>query len=282
MKIVRKGKNPVVEIKNHKGMDYLVFPALQNTGIVDHMFSTRIGGVSEGMYASVNFHYEMGDVKEHVDENYRRVSEILGHNREIEDFVLGQQTHTVNVREVSASDRGKGVVRDRDYKDVDALITNTPGLILTTFHADCTPVYIVDPVHKAIGLAHSGWKGTVGRIADRTISAMREVYGTEAADCICAVGPSICGDCYEVGGELIEAFGKEFDDISGIYRDGENGKYYLDLWAANKMVLREAGVPEENISVTDLCTRCNPDFMFSHRITGFNRGTCAAFLSLRI
>lgn len=277
-------------MKQHqKGpVEYLTFPALEETGIVEHLFSTRVGGVSDGIYRSLNFHYEMGDRRENVDENYRRIADVLGHGRTLDDFVLGQQTHTTNVRVVTEKDRGKGVTRKRDYRDVDGLVTNVPGLILTTFHADCTPLYFVDVRHRAIGLSHSGWRGTVGRMGQKTLELMNRQYGTDPSECLCAIGPSICGDCYEVGTDVIDAFRREFDtpgmfltEQYSIYQQHGKDKFLLDLWKANKMVLMEAGVPEENISVTDICTKCNSDYLFSHRITGFQRGTCAAFLCLK-
>ena len=177
-KIRRKGAVPVMEQRELDGMEYLVFPALEETGMVRHMFGTRVGGVSEGKYATVNFSYTLGDRQECVDENYRRAARILTRDGDIGRFVVGWQTHTTNVRVVTEEDRGKGVTREQDYQDVDALITNVPGLVLTTFHADCPPVYIVDPVHRAIGLAHSGWKGTIGEISRCTLERMAEEYGT--------------------------------------------------------------------------------------------------------
>ena len=183
-KIRRKGAVPVMEQRELGGMEYLVFPALEETGMVRHMFGTRVGGVSEGKYATVNFSYTLGDRRECVDENYRRAARILTRDGDIGRFVVGRQTHTTNVRVVTEEDRGKGVTREQDYQDVDALITNVPGLVLTTFHADCPPVYIVDPVHRAIGLAHSGWKGTIGEISRCTLERMAEEYGTRAEDCI--------------------------------------------------------------------------------------------------
>ena len=191
-KIRRKGASLVMVQRELDGMEYLVFPALEETGMVRHMFGTRVGGVSEGKYATVNFSYTLGDRPECVDENYRRAARILTRDGDIGRFVTGQQTHTTNVRAVTEEDHGKGVVRERDYQDVDALITNVPGLVLTTFHADCPPVYIVDPVRRAIGLAHSGWKGTIGEISRCTLERMAEEYGTRPEDCICAIGPSIC------------------------------------------------------------------------------------------
>lgn len=275
-RLVRKPDGPVLEQREKDGMEYLVFPALENTGIVTHMFSSRIGGASTGIYSTVNYSYDLGDEKEHVDENYRRTARILGRSRN--DYVRSAQTHTTNVRVVTEEDRGKGVTRPRDYTDVDGLITDVPGLVLVIFWADCVPLFFVDPVHRAIGASHAGWRGTLGKIGEITLSKMRDMYGTDPADCVCAVGPSICGDCYEVGGDVADRFS---DDIfRGCVREKENGKYLLDLWQANRNILLEAGVRPENISVTDICTKCNHDYLFSHRITGFKRGVNAGFLSL--
>ena len=248
------------------GVTYLTFPVLDATGIVTHAFSTRMGGVSEGWYSTMNFSFTRGDNREHVLENYSRMAAALGVDRE--KMVLTWQTHTTNIRVVSADDLGKGVVKDRDYRDIDGLLTNMPGVTLVTFFADCVPLYFVDPKHHAIGLAHSGWRGTVNRMGEKMIHAMKQEYGTVPEDLICCVGPSICSDCYEVG-----------EDVAS--KSGVIGKRQLDLWEANRRILMEAGVPSKNISVTDICTKCNPDKLFSHRAMGEKRGNLCAFLALK-
>lgn len=282
----REGTVPLMRQREEEGMEYLTFPALEACGMVDHLFTTRVGGASQGYFAQSNFSFALGDERSAVEENYRRISRILGHGGSLEDFVLGQQTHTTNVRVVTEADRGKGVTRPLDYQDVDGLVTDVPGLILGTFHADCTPLYLVDPVHRAIGLSHSGWKGTVHEMGRHTLEVMREHYGTDPADVLAAIGPSICQDCYEVGEEVAEAFRRRFPagelERYGVLRAGRvPGKVQLGLWAANRMILERAGVPAGQISVTDVCTRCNSDYLFSHRITGWKRGVMAAFLSIR-
>ena len=151
---------------------YLEYPLLRETGIVRHGFSTRLGGVSEGFYASLNLSFDRGDREECVRENFRRIGEALGVR--CEDMVLSRQTHTTNVRIVTEADRGKGITRERDYTDVDGLVTNVPGICLVTSYADCVPLYFVDPVKKVIGLSHSGWRGTVGKIGKKTILLMQE------------------------------------------------------------------------------------------------------------
>ena len=283
--IKRCGSERTMELREKKGVHYLVFPKIEELGIVDHLFSTRLGGVSKGYFSEMNLSYTRGDEKEAVDENYRRISDVLGHGRKLDDFVCTFQTHTVNVMKVTEEDRGKGPAKLRDYTDIDGLITNIPGIILSTFHADCPPVFFIDPVKKAIGLSHSGWKGTKGEIAARTIEAMTKEYGTNPKDLICAVGPSICGECYEIGTDVAEEFSENYTkeelENEKIIVPYPNDKFRLYLWNAIRYTLKKSGVKPENILVTDICTRCNPDLLFSHRVHKDNRGNLCAFLSLK-
>lgn len=283
--IKRTGAPETMELREKKGVIYLVFPKLEKIDFIDHLFSTRLGGVSKGCYSEMNLSYTRGDEKEAVDENYMRIADVMGHGRTLNDFVSTFQTHTTNVKVITEKDRGKGPAKSRDYTDIDGLITNVPGIILSTFHADCPPIYFVDPVNKAIGLSHSGWKGTKGEIAARTIDKMQENYGTKASDVICAIGPSICGDCYEIGEDVASQFSENYteDELSNnkILVKYPEGKYRLYLWNAIKLTLLKKGVKEENIVITDVCTRCNPDLLFSHRIHHDDRGNLAAFLSIR-
>lgn len=277
----RKAAGRSLTVREKHGVTYLAFPELEELGLVSHAFSTRLGGVSEGKFAAMNFTFTRGDDPEHVMENYRRMAAAL--EVDINKMVLSWQTHTVNVRKVTDEDAGKGIFRERDYQDVDGLITNVPGITLVTFYADCVPLYLVDPVHHAIGLSHSGWRGTVNRMGAVTIQAMVQEYGTRPEDLIVAIGPSICQDCFEVGGEVVEAFHQAFDVRywEQLSYAKENGKYQLDLWRANQIVFAEAGVRPDQIYLTDICTHCNPELLFSHRTAGNERGNLAAFLSLK-
>lgn len=267
---------------NQKGeLVYLTFPILEETGMVKHLFSTRIGGVSEGIYSSMNLSYTRGDRKEAVDENFRRIAAVLGCS--VEDMVCSDQTHTTNLRIVGRADGGKGITRAKDYSDVDGLLTDEPGVYLATFFADCVPLYFVDTKRKAIALAHSGWRGTVARMGQCVVEKMREAYGTDPSDLVAAVGPSICQACYEVSGDVAGAFAAAFakpGQERKILLDKGGGKYQLDLWRANEIVLTEAGIPETNIQVTDLCTCHNDRYLFSHRASHGKRGNLGAFLGL--
>lgn len=283
MEIIRKGtadrKNP--EIHREGELVYLTFPALEETGVVRHLCSTRLGGVSEGYLGSMNLSYTRGDRKENVDENFRRIGEVLG--RDGADFVFTDQTHTANVRVVTQGDRGKGLVRERDYTDVDGLVTNVPGIVLSAFFADCVPLLFVDPVKRAIGLSHSGWKGTVQKIGKVTVETMKREFGSRPEDIVAAIGPSICASCYEVSEDVATQFRQAFPDrkTEALLTEKGEGKYLLDLWEANRRVMGEAGIVEEHISVTDICTCCNPELLFSHRASHGKRGNLGVFLVLQ-
>lgn len=268
------------ELKEKNHVPYIQFKNLSATGIVKHGFSTRKGGVSTGIFSSMNLNFKRGDDPDAVMENYRRMAAAL--NMRVEDMVLSDQTHTTNVRVITEEDRGKGILKPQDYSDVDGMITNVPGIVLVTSYADCVPLYFVDPVRKAIGLSHSGWKGTVDHIGQKTVCKMHEVYGSEPKDIVAAIGPSICQSCYEVSDDVAEAFRANFtaDEAADILLDKGNGKYQLDLWKANWYVLTDAGILPEHLSVTDLCTACHPDLLWSHRKTNGQRGGLSAFLSL--
>ena len=276
----RAREGSYLNYKVSEEVPYFSFPILEDTGLVKQGFSTKMGGVSEGKYATMNFTYTRGDNPEHVTENYRRMAKAL--SVDVEKMVLSYQTHATNVRLVTEADAGKGIFKEREYKDVDGLITNVPGITLVTFYADCVPLYFLDPVHKAIGLSHSGWRGTVNRMGEETVNRMGEAFHSRAEDIIACIGPSICKNCYEVGVEVIQEFQKGFHEKywEEIYTPKENGKYWLDLWKANEIILLEAGIRKENLGITDICTHCNSDYLFSHRTTGNERGNLAAFLSL--
>lgn len=281
--IKRNGQPNGMYQQEKAGVEYLTFPAFSEFKEVKHAFSTRIGGVSEGIFSSMNLSFTRGDDKAAVYENYRRMATVL--DCEPEDFVCSDQTHTTNIRRVTRADGGKGVTREKDYTDIDGLITNEPGLILVTFYADCVPLYFVDPVNKAVGLAHSGWKGTVNRMGREMVLAMEEAFGTKPQDLWVAIGPSICQDCYEVSRDVAEQFMAVFPDEKQqaeiMYETIPGEKYQLNLQRANAIIFEQCGIPKKQISVTDICTCCNPDYLFSHRASQGKRGNLAAFLGLR-
>lgn len=271
---------PAMNIKENKGVTYLTYPALEELSGFVHAFSTRLGGVSEGIYSSMNLSFTRGDDENSVMENYRRLAEAVGFS--VENIVTSDQTHTANVRVITETDRGNGITKPRPYTDVDGMITNVPGLVLATFYADCVPLYFIDPVRKAIGLSHSGWRGTAAHIGAVTVRRMQEEYGSLPEDVYGAIGPSICQECYEVSEDVILEFQKTFPEQSwrDLFYRKENGKYQLNLWEANRQIMLEAGLIEEHISLPGLCTCCNPEFLFSHRASRGKRGNLGAFLGI--
>ncbi len=265
------------------GVLYFTFPLLDRVGDrFVHCFSSRLGGVSSASHlSSMNFSVSCGDTRENVQENFRRIAAAAGFDAG--RIVCSAQTHTKHVRVMTEQDAGKGYDREQDYRDVDGMVTNVPGLVLATFYADCVPLYFIDPVHEAVGLSHSGWRGTVADIAGETVRTMQEAYGTRPKELLAAVGPSICQDCYEVSEDVIAQFREQYpkDVWPELFEEKENGKYQLNLWAACRRNLLGAGVLSEHIQVTDLCTCCNPGILFSHRATKGKRGNLGGFLGVR-
>lgn len=255
------------------------YKSLEATGCVYHGFSTRLGGVSKGIYHSMNLSYTRGDDAKSVDENFERFCTSI--HMDWKKICSTDQTHTANVRVVTEEDMGHGIQRPKKYFDIDGQVTNVPGIPLISYHADCVPLFFVDPIKKAIGLSHSGWKGTVARIGANTIKAMTENYGSNPEDIITVIGPSICQKCYEVSKDVADAFQAEFRVSDTLIYKKENEKYQLNLWEANKQVMLDAGILPEHITVTKWCTGCHPERLWSHRKSGNDRGSLAAFLCLK-
>lgn len=277
MKLGLKYKNEkhIFDEKVVNNVPFLSYPLLENTGIVHHGFSTRLGGVSTGNCATMNISTTRGDDPEAIAENKRRIASAIGVLPE--DMTFTHQTHTTNVAVVRKEHRGTR------FSETDGMITNETGICLVTFYADCVPLYFVDPVKHAIGMCHSGWRGTVGKIGKVTVKKMVEEYGCDPADMVAAIGPSICQDCYEVSEDVILEFRKNFDEKywPELFYGKDNGKYQLNLWRGNEIVLMESGISKDKIAVTNVCTHCNPEILFSHRTTGDKRGNLSAFLALK-
>lgn len=276
-----KNTNPIFTIKQTGETPVLQFSIFNQTDMVKHGFSTRLGGVSTGIYASMNLGQSRGDDPEKVQRNYRIIADTIGVSTEW--MVCSDQTHTTNVKVVTKEDAGKGLLQPKDYQDIDGLITNVPGLCLVTYYADCVPLLFLDPVQKVIASSHSGWRGTVGHMGQKTIQRMQSEFGCRTEHILAAIGPSICQDCYEVSEDVIQQFQQAFpeDMWADLYYRKENGKYQLNLWKANEWILLNSGILPEHLAVTNLCTCCNSDLLFSHRASHGKRGTLAAFLALK-
>lgn len=267
---------------NKNGITYLTSPLYNNIPWINHGMSTRLGGVSQGVCESMNFAYNNHDTVENVSKNYELFCDATGIN--INRIVTPKQVHSADVVKIDADHTFRNIREPGcDFPSVDGMITNVPDVTLFSFSADCALVMIVDPVNKAIGQCHSGWRGTVGRITQNAINMMHENYGSNPSDLLVTIGPSICPECFEVEWDMISEARKGFSekDYDKIYYQKNDVKYQFNLWEANRIVLEEAGVPETNIFMPNLCTKCNPTLLFSHRNMGLNRGTLISFLSIK-
>lgn len=268
--------HPSFTTKERNGVVYGVFPLFEQTGLVRHGFSTRIGGVSSGECATMNLSFSRKDEPGRVRENYARLCAALCVPPE--SLVVTRQVHGVWCHTARASDAGRLVVREEPVETADALITNEPGLTLIKHFADCVPVYLLDPVGRAIGLVHAGWRGTAERIAAETIRIMEREYGTRPADLLAAIGPSIGPCCFEVGEDVAAVFDERFPGCVG---RSPGRKPHVDLWQCNLRTLSDAGVLPGRIAAARRCTACEPELFYSHRRDRGHTGTMAAALALR-
>ena len=273
-------QSKTMTLNNADTVPYLTYNSLSEINFINHAFSTRLGGVSEGEFTSMNMAFNRGDNPESVTENYKRICKSAGFD--FDSLAASAQDHNTFVRAVTSENKGVGIYKPRDLQSVDALITNEKGVTLVTYYADCTPLFFVDTKQKAIGLAHAGWRGTVGRIGEKVVNKMTELYGTNPADIVAAIGPAISVCCYEVDKPCADNFYALSDlDSSRFVFPKDNGKYMIDLLETNRQILVAAGVKNENITVSDVCTNCNSELLWSHRATKGKRGTMSAFMCIK-
>ena len=267
-------------LNNKNGVEFYTFKSFDDTDMVRHMFSTRIGGVSEGCFESLNLSFGRGDDPEKAMENFRRAAKAIG--GDISDIVMARQIHETEIRLTGAYDKGRGVTRDRYPGGYDGLMTNERGVMLVTLHADCVPLYFLDTKNRAIALSHAGWRGTVNGMALKTLEKMKAAFGTEPKNLLVGIGPAISYCCFEAGSEVKAEFLEKLTFSAEYIRPSENeGKCYIDLKAVNRRILLDAGVAESSIEVSQECTKCLGDRFYSHRRMGEKRGSMAAFLELK-
>ena len=237
-----------------------------------HAFTTRLGGVSTGEFASMNISLRPGEKRENVEKNLQILADTLGFDPK--KLICTRQTHSDIVRAVTAEDYlGIG---HHDYPECDALITAEPGVALRIFTADCTPILFYDPVTGAVGATHAGWRGTVADIAGKTVRAMAEKFGARPENIRAAIGPNIGQCCFQTDADVPQALLAALGRTAEAYIREENGKYYVNLKAANAEFLRRAGVAQTEIS--EDCTKCRNQQFWSHRITGNRRGSQGAII----
>ena len=237
-----------------------------------HCFTTRHGGVSTGSQSSLNLAIGRGDSLENVEQNLRILGNALGFDPA--KLVMTMQIHSDIVRVVTDADCNGPC--HRNYPQCDGLVTNTPGVALLIFTADCTPLLFHDPVTGAVGAAHAGWRGTAKGIGARVVEAMVRSFGSHPEDIRAAIGPNV-GQChFETDADVPEAMVAAFGDEVKQYIEKRGEKFFLDLKAINALILRRAGV--RHIEISDACTMCQPDRFWSHRVTRGDRGSQGAII----
>lgn len=243
---------PAAGLRRRAGLDMLTWDALAALP-AEAFVTTRAGGVSSGAYESLNMSLAVGDEPEAVLENRRRVAAALG--VDAADFVFSRQVHGAGVRVVTAADRGTGAFAvDESVPEADALVTGDPSVVLTILAADCVPVVLYDPVAHVVGCVHAGWRGTVARACAAAVTAMGGL-GASPASVIAGIGPAIGAGRYQVGSEVAAAATAGFGaDAGGVIRPDGTGRWLFDLAAANRLVLREAGLADGNIHVAPYVT----------------------------
>jgi len=245
-------------------VDLFRFDNLAQVPGIAHGISTRSGGVSQGRCESLNVSYSVGDTRENVDENIRRVSTALGSRPE--DLFSAYQVHGRDVTIVEPDSSAEPRPR------CDVLVTSSAARTLMLRYADCTPVLLADPRRRVVAAVHAGWRGSAVRAAGAAVAALRDAFGSRPADIVAGIGPAIGPCCYVVGQDVVEAFADRPDLFS-------NGR--LDLWEANRQALVEAGVPSEQIEVAGVCTQCESERFFSHRANdGQPAGRFAALIRI--
>ena len=260
------------------GVGILRFADWEGLSFLNHAFSTRLGGVSEGVFSSMNLSFGRGDSRENVLENYGRFCRAAGFP--YEGLISSAQIHETVIRRVGKENAGSGIWREQEAPGVDGLCTDEPGAVLVTHYADCVPLYFADPVKKCVGLAHAGWRGTVKQIGKKMTEALAREFGSDPKDIFAGIGPSIGVECYEVDDPVADAVKALPISPEGVLFPKGNGKYQLDLWECNRRILLSAGIPPEHIAVGGVCTMCHHDLLFSHRFTHGERGGMAAFLAI--
>ena len=269
---------------DQQGVHFYTFESFEAHEDVTAFVTTRTGGESRGPYATLNLGMRSGDDPAVVGRNRARVAALAG----AAAFVLGKQVHGKRVAVVPEGYSGGA------FDDTDALITNAVQTPLAVLTADCAAVFLFDPEHRAIGIAHAGWRGTVAGIAALTVARMGDEFGSDPADLVAGIGPSIGPCCYEVGTEVIDAFAdanvEMADEVlvdpdlasAGSFRASVNeGRKHLDLWRANELMLVAAGLREDAIEISRLCTACRRDLFYSHRAEKGVTGRFAGVIALR-
>ena len=274
--MVFSSKTMDINFKDEVG--YLTFKGLKKYSYINHAFSTRIGGVSKNEFKSMNLSLCCGDSEECVTENYRLFCKAL--NFDMNKLVRGNQIHGTDIIKITEETLNEKGFKELIFDPCDGFVTNVPGVVLTSFHADCPAIFMIDTKNKAIGLAHAGWRGTVEKISQKLLNTLTYEYGSSESDIVCAIGPGIGKCCFECSKTILPEFEKLNIDNFYINSHENDEKIYIDILEVNRKLLIKSGLKEENIFVSDVCSSCNKDLLFSHRATKGHRGNNASFMSI--
>ena len=268
-----------LSVHQRKDLVYVTFPSFDKTNLVHHCFSTRLGGVSGGIYKSLNLGFGRGDQDDCVTRNYEILCNAIGVDSQA--LIFSDQIHGTNIKVITEEDMKQRSNFLKGPEGIDGLVTNLQKVPLVTLYADCVPLFFLDPIGKVVGLAHAGWRGTVNKIGEKMIKIFQERFDSNPKDILAGIGPSIGRCCFEVDEPVAIEFGKSFANGRNIVFPKDHNKYIIDLWEANKHTLVDGGIPFSNITVTDLCTMCNKDIFFSHRGHQGKRGSLAAIIEIK-
>ena len=248
--------------------------------MVDHCFSTRNGGVSQKDYQSLNLGLHVNDDQNNVVENRKIIADLMSSS--LDQLVAGEQVHGTNIKVVKEKDKGRGAFNyETSFPQTDALITDRRNILLSSYYADCTPLFFLAPDIPAVALAHAGWRGTVNQIGQKTALKLQEVYGAKLNELLVGIGPHIGPCCYQVDQKVIEPLADSSKDWKRAVTEDGNNKWKLDLTKINKIQLEEIGIRSQNIIKSNLCTSCNPDVFYSYRRDRGTTGRMASLIKLR-
>lgn len=275
----------MMKINQVNNVKYLTFPSFDEIPFLYHAFSTREGGVSKGIFESMNLSFGRGDDEANVIKNFENLCNAIG--IKTNSLVFSSQTHTSNILSVTEKDCGKGIFSPKTWNDIDGLLTATPFVSLVTHYADCVPLFFADKKRRVVGTAHAGWKGTVLGIAKEMVNKMKSEYMSDPKDIFVGIGPSIGACCFEVDSKTADEFSilpSEITNGNIIMRKDKSDpaviKYDINLQEINRQILISSNIPYENIEMADICTKCNHEWLISHRATDGKRGGMAAIIGI--
>ena len=260
------------------GIKFITIPGWKQQG-VDMLFASRHKGAGRYHFDSLNMALHVGDDKETVLLNRQKLMDIWG--KSSDDLICCEQVHGNRIANVDNTERGRGARKfDTVLPGCDGLITATSGLYLALFFADCLPIFLFDPLKRIIAVVHSGWKGTMGKIAIEAVKGMQQQYQVDPGSIQAFIGPGIGPCCFEISRDLADQVGGEFHERQDVLQE-QNGSVFWDLARSNYYLLQKAGLKSDNIIVCELCTRCRQDLFFSYRGAGGLTGRMAAVIGLR-